>query len=394
MSEDRLAQRLTAARQGRVDDGRDRRRRVLEPLPGLRVRAAGRVLHNFSSNDYLGLTGAADPATGHPSGSGASALVTGYQPIHRELEAALARLLGREAVLLCGSGYLANLAVATALAGRGDTIVQDRLCHASLIDAARLSGADLRRYAHADPEAADRRLAKGRGLSLLVTDGVFSMDGDAAPLEALAPLARQHGATLVVDDAHGIGVLGAGGGGLCEALRLGEDAVPVLVGTLGKAFGAAGAFVAGSQALIEHLENHGRSVIYTTALPPVVAASALAAVEQVRSDDAPRRRLAAHVARFRAGAAERGVDLLPSDTPIQPLVVGEERRALALQAALEERGYLVAAIRPPTVPVGTSRLRITLSAGHDEAQLTGLLDALAESLTRLGPTPAPGDDPS
>jgi 8-amino-7-oxononanoate synthase len=206
------------------------------------------------------------------------------------------------------------------------------------------------------------------------------MDGDPAPLTQLATLATDEQATLVVDDAHGIGVLGEAGGGLCEVLGLGQDDVPVLIGTLGKAFGAAGAFIAGSRALIEHLENQGRSVIYSTALPPVTARAALAALERVRAGKALRQRLEGHIETLRRGAAERQIDLLPSRTPIQPLLVGDPARTLAVSAALERRGYLVTAIRPPTVPVGTSRLRITLSAAHERDQVTGLLDALAEAL--------------
>ena len=347
----------------------------------MRVRAGSQVLHNFSSNDYLGL--ASGEVRGDP-GSGASALVTGYQPCHEALERGLADFLGREAVLLTSSGYLANLAVLTALARRGDAVVQDRLCHASLVDAARLSGARLKRYPHADAAAARRQLEGTGGHRLLVTDGVFSMDGDPAPLADLAALASDVQATLVVDDAHGIGVLGDGGGGLCEVLNLDGDRVPVLIGTLGKAFGASGAFIAGDRSLIEHLENHGRSVIYSTALAPGTARAALAALERVRAGTALRRRLGDHIEALRRGAAERGIELLPSTTPIQPLIVGDPGRALAMSAALERRGYLVTAIRPPTVPPGTSRLRITLSAAHDPAQVTGLLDALADALAEEG----------
>jgi 8-amino-7-oxononanoate synthase len=343
----------------------------------MRVRAGQRVLHNFSSNDYLGLAGG---ETAGDSGSGASALVTGYQPCHEALERALADFLGREAVLLTSSGYLANLAVLTALADRGDTVVQDRLCHASLVDAARLSGARLKRYPHGDTAAARRRLEGAGGHRLLVTDGVFSMDGDPAPLAELAALASDEAATLVVDDAHGIGVLGEGGGGLCEVLKLDTDDVPVLIGTLGKAFGAAGAFIAGRRELIEHLENHGRSIIYSTALAPVSARAALVALERIRAGEALRRRLGDHIERLRRGAGERGIELLPSSTPIQPLLLGDPARALAVSAALERRGYLVTPIRPPTVPAGTSRLRITLSAAHEPDQITGLLNALAEAL--------------
>lgn len=365
----------------------------------MRVANGDRVLHNFSSNDYLGFAGAADEdnaagigAAGteslspsmHGTGSGASALVTGYQPVHRDLENALADWLGREAALLTSSGFLANLAVLTALAGRGDTIVQDRLCHASLIDAARLSGATHRRYAHGDLEAVERRLATATGHTVLVTDGVFSMDGDVAPLAGLAKLAARARATLVVDDAHGLGVLGQTGGGLCESEALGPDVVPVLIGTLGKAFGCAGAFIAGSRDLVEHLENHARSVIYSTALAPITAATALTALARIRCGGALRARLRDNIDHFRRGAAERDIALLPSHTPIQPLVIGDDARALAVSAALEDAGYLVTAIRPPTVPEGTSRLRITLSAAHEPAQIDGLLGALAAVHTAAG----------
>lgn len=376
-----LERRLEHARRKRRRQGRQRRRRALEALPGMRVRDGDRTLHNFSSNDYLGLAG---QSVGGAAGSGASALVSGYRSEQRRLEAELAVFLGREAAVLTSSGYLANLAALTALAGRGDTIVQDRLCHASLIDGARLSGADLKRYTHADPAAAGRRLAEAAGHRLLVTDGVFSMDGDMAPLGALAKVAERHAATLVVDDAHGIGVLGDQGGGLCEQLGLGPDEVPVLIGTFGKAFGGAGAFIAGSAALVEHLENHARSVIYSTASPPVMVRAARRALEQLRDGDALRSRLRRNVARFRNGAERRGIPLQPSKTPIQPLLLGDERTALDCSAALEERGFLVLAIRPPTVPVGSSRLRITLSAAHSESQVDGLLDALAEVLDTVG----------
>ncbi|MEE4173057.1 MAG: 8-amino-7-oxononanoate synthase [Xanthomonadales bacterium] len=390
---ERLADRLATARAHRQERRRHRRRRALEPLPGMRVRAAGKVLHNFSSNDYLGLAG--EPFPGAATGSGASALVTGYQPAHEALERALAAFLDREAVLLTSSGYLANFAALTALAGRGDTIVQDRLCHASLVDAAKLSGAGLRRYPHADPAAAARQLEAAGGHRLLVTDGVFSMDGDFAPVAELAALARREGATLVVDDAHGIGVLGATGRGLCEGSGLDAGDVPVLIGTLGKAFGVAGAFIAGSRSLVEHLENHARSIIYSTALPPAMAEAGLAALERLSTGSDLRERLSERIDQLRRGAAERGIDLLPSETPIQPLVIGAEEDALALSAALEERGYLVTAIRPPTVPVGTSRLRITLSAAHAPEQVIGLLDALAGALADLAESaPERATDPS
>jgi len=307
--------------------------------------------------------------------------VTGYSPEHQRLETELADFLEREAVLLCSSGYLANLAVATSLAGRGDRIVQDRLCHASLIDAARLSGARLARYAHADVQALRRQLdSEHQGRTLLVSDGVFSMDGDVAPLRDMAELAGRHEALLIVDDAHGIGAIGPGGRGATFEAGLGAREVPVLVGTLGKAFGAFGAFVAGSRALVEHLVNEARSYIFTTALPPALAAAARAALERVRRDEWRRDQLRHLIVRFRAGAVARGIPVSDSDTPIQPLVLRDSARALGVSRALADLGYRVTAIRPPTVPRNTARLRITLSAGHSPEQVDGLLGALEQCL--------------
>lgn len=361
-----------------------RRRRILRPLDAVRVQDGERVLLNFSSNDYLGLAAHPELAAAASrclaagaSGSGASALVSGYRPEHRALETGLADYLEREAALVFSSGYLANLGILTGLAGRSDSVVQDRLCHASLIDAARLSGARLLRYPHADAVAAARQLARSSGRALLVTDGVFSMDGDVAPLPGLARCARASDACLVVDDAHGIGVSGPGGRGSVAQAGLGPIDVPVLVGTLGKAFGCAGAFVAGSRELVEHLVNEARSYIYTTAMPPAVAAAGTAALRRVREDDWRREALSERVAAFREGARALGLDLLPSDGPIQPLVIGESRAALAWAEALHRRGFLVVAIRPPTVPAGTARLRITLSAAHETGHVEQLLEAIS-----------------
>lgn len=375
----------------RRDGHRERRRRPLQAVDAVRVRDGDLELLNFSGNDYLGL--AAEPELAHAlevaaqdegAGAGASALVTGYRRVHRLLEDELADYLHRDGVLLCSSGYLANLAVAGSLAGRGDRIVQDRLCHASLIDAARLSGAALCRYRHLDMASLDRQLASASASkTLVVTDGVFSMDGDKAPLQQVHRAATAHGAWLVVDDAHGIGVTGPGGRGTVAEAGLGQDQVPVLVGTLGKAFGCAGAFVAGSAELVEHLVNEARTYMFTTAMPPALAAAGLAAVRLARRDAWRRDKLAELIAMFREGARSRGLPLLPSETPIQPLVVGESEIATNLSRRLQERGFLVVAIRPPTVPAGTARLRITLSAAHDTSQLAGLLDSLETCLARL-----------
>jgi 8-amino-7-oxononanoate synthase len=352
----------------------------LQAIDAVRVSDGERELLNFSGNDYLGLAThpdlaqATQSASADGTGAGASALVTGYRRTHQSLEIELAEFLQREKAMLCTSGYLANLAVATSLAGRGDRIVQDRLCHASLIDAARLSGAHLSRYRHLDTDSLDQQLAlEAAGQTLVVTDGVFSMDGDKAPLARIHRVAESQGAWLVVDDAHGIGVLGHGGRGSVAAAGLDQDQVPVLVGTLGKAFGCAGAFIAGSSPLIEHLVNRARTYIFTTAMPPVLAAAAHAALKRVRADEWRREKLLELIGLFREGALSRGLPLLPSDTPIQPLVVGEPEKTVSLSREMRNRGFLAVAIRPPTVPAGTSRLRITLSAAHEPAQLTDLL---------------------
>lgn len=364
--------------------GLQRNRLEVSNRAGCTVLVDGQKLINFSSNDYLGL--AADPALAdalsqacaqHGAGSGASALVSGFSSVHRQLEQQLADFLGTEAALLFPSGYQANLAIHTALAARGDCIVQDRLCHASLIDGARLSGARLLRYPHVDISALDRQLERSTAEhTLVVTDGVFSMDGDIAPLPELVEVCERHGAWLAVDDAHGVGVLGQGGQGSLSHLGVAASCVPVLVGTLGKAFGVSGAYVAGSAKLVDHLLNHARSYLYTTAMPPPLAAAGLAALQVIRNGKAQRQLLHDRIGYFKNGAAERGLVLLPSETPIQPLLIGEAPAALRVSQQLRDLGFLVVAIRPPTVPQGSSRLRITLSAVHEEEQIDQLLDGL------------------
>ena len=369
----------------------ERQRQVLSGNHPVEIMAGGEKLLNFSSNDYLGLASHPDlvVALGEAAekcgvGSGASALVSGFREQHHLLEQELAEFLQREKVLLCSSGYLANLAVAASLTAKGVTIIQDKLCHASLIDAARLSEARLLRYAHADMSALKRRLAVGgSGKTLVVSDGIFSMDGDTAPLQEMAELCTQHQAWMVVDDAHGIGICGPGGRGSVAAAGLDELHVPVLTGTLGKAFGCFGAFIAGSEKLINHLVNEARSYIYTTAMPPALAASARAALALVIKDEWRREHLHDLISHFKKGAAERGLGLMTSDSPIQPMIIGDSKRTLELAARLRQRGYLVVAIRPPTVRKGTSRLRITLTAAHQPGQLDALLDAIAESVNHV-----------
>ena len=381
---------LSRALAGLGAAGLRRERRLIDAWPdaadGTRVRVAGRELRVFCSNDYLGLAhhpalAAANAAEAARSGSGSGAahLVSGHSHAHHALEEQLADWLGRERALLFSTGYMANLGVHSAFAARGELVLGDRLNHASLIDGAQLSGARLLRYAHADAGSAARMLEGRSDCTLLATDGLFSMDGDVAPLPALARLAAAHRAWLLVDDAHGLGVLGATGRGAVEAQGLDADAVPLLVGTLGKAFGCFGAFVAGGRDAIELLLQRARSYIYTTALPPGTAAAASAALVLVQAEGWRRERLRALAARLRAGAAQLGLPLQPVDGPIQPLLVGDAARAMQLSAALLARGYWVGAIRPPTVPAGTARLRITLSAAHDEAAVDGLLEALGEA---------------
>jgi 8-amino-7-oxononanoate synthase len=344
----------------------------------------------FCSNDYLGLSHhprvieAFREAARHGVGSGASHLVTGHGVEHHALEEELARYTGRERALLFSTGYMANLGVVTALLGRGDRVFEDRLNHASLLDAGLLSGAGFDRYPHGDEAALEQRMAEpGKGHAMVVTDGVFSMDGDVAPLVALADVCSRHGAWLMVDDAHGLGVLGATGRGTLEHLGVAPAAVPILMGTLGKAFGSFGAFVAGADDLIEYLIQKARSYIYTTALPPAVAAATRESLRLADTESWRRERVAAHVNRFRHAALASGLTLAPSNTPIQPIVLGSAARALAASDALWTRGIWVAAIRPPTVPDGSARLRVTLSAAHRDADVDRLVDTLAAVLKSL-----------
>ena len=373
--------------------GLTRRRRVVEARAGSpRERVDGREVVNFCSNDYLGLAreprlaeAFASAARELGTGSGASHLVSGHHPAHHALEEILADCTGRERALLFSTGYMANLGLACTLAGRGDTVLEDRLNHASLLDAGLLSGARFSRFPHADVAGLARRLdGAGGGRTLVLTDGVFSMDGDLAPLPAMAAACARHGAVLAVDDAHGLGVLGPTGGGTLEHFGLGSAEVPLLVGTLGKAFGCFGAFVAGDRDWVELLLQRARTYIYTTALPPAVAVATRAAVELARAEPWRRERLHALVGRFRDRGTAAGLPLAESGTPIQPLLLGEPEAAVAASEALLERGVLVAAIRPPTVPQGSSRLRVTLSAIHEEADVDRLVEALAEVLRGNG----------
>jgi 8-amino-7-oxononanoate synthase len=388
----RDAQAVRLALQAMEKDHVRRQRRTIDSYPsyGLltHVVVEGQELVNFCSNDYLGLArdsrlaeAMTRAAQQFGAGSGASHLVTGHTREHAELETELADFTHREAALLFSTGYMANLGLVSSLVGRGDVVLEDRLNHASLIDGALLSGARLSRYAHGSVADALKRLEKAEERdSLIATDGVFSMDGDVAPLAPLADLARQAHAWFVVDDAHGIGVTGPEGRGSVAAAGLDADAVPLLMGTLGKAFGSFGAFVAGPHELLDFIVQRARSYIYTTALPPPVAAASRAALRIVREEPWRRERLGKLIARFRAGAAALKLPLMPSATPIQPLLLEDSAVCLAASQQLRERGFWVAAIRPPTVPLHTARLRVTLSAAHEETDVDALLAALAEVL--------------
>jgi len=371
-----------------------RRRRIVESAQGREVEVDGRMLLNFCSNDYLGL--AADPrvaeslraATGRWGvGAGASHLVCGHTRAHHELEEALAQFTGRARALVFSSGYAANLGAIGALLGTGDRVLEDRLNHASLLDGGWLSRARFGRYRHVDMGHLRQELARDEAgvRTLVVSDGTFSMDGDRCPLPELVATAREFGAWIMIDDAHGIGVHGRAGCGLVDPARFSTDDVPVLVGTLGKALGTAGAFVAGDEDLIELLIQRARTYIYTTAMPAAVAAATLTSLRIAREEEWRRERLRELVARFRAGATGLGLAVVDSDSPIQPFIVGEPRRALALSEALEQRGIWVGAIRPPTVPAGTARLRITFTAAHQAGDVDRLLAALEEALASLPP---------
>ncbi len=376
-----LEQRLAAVRAAQA-----LRRRIRRAGTALRPTLDGRPLVNFASNDYLGL--AADPrvveaygkgAARYGVGAGAAELVSGHTEAHAELEAALARYTGRPRALVLSTGYMANLSVVTTLASRGSAVIEDRLNHASLLDAAVLARARLVRYHHLGADDLATRLAACPG-ALVATDGVFSMDGDVAPLPRLVEVCKAGGGTLILDDAHGFGVLGARGGGTTEHFGLAAQDVPIVVGTFGKAFGGAGAFVAADEVVIEAVIQFARPYIYTTALPPALCCAMTTSLRIVEGEPALRQRLHSNIHRFRRLALARDVPLAQSCTPIQPIILGQNARAVATAERLLEMGYWVAAIRPPTVPAGSARLRVAISAGHAEEEIDGLVDALAACL--------------
>lgn len=374
---------LAAQLADKKQQGLYRSRRIIDSAQGVDIIVDGKPVLNFCSNDYLGLAN-------HPAvvkafqqgaerygvGSGSAHLICGHSSAHHALEDELAEFTGRSRALLFSTGYMANLGVISALVGRADTVFEDRLNHASLLDGGLLSGAKFKRYAHADMEHLQARLQTAAGNKLIVTDGVFSMDGDVAPLPALVETANQNNAWLMVDDAHGLGVLGKQGAGLVRQFGLSQDDVPVLMGTLGKAFGTFGAFVAGSEILIETLIQQAKTYIYTTAMPPAIAEATRASLKLVITDNWRREKLNELVNHFRAGAAQLGLTLMDSTTAIQPILIGDSQQAVQLSNGLLDAGFLVSAIRPPTVPEGSARLRVTFSALHKIEQVDRLLTAL------------------
>jgi 8-amino-7-oxononanoate synthase len=389
MSRPQLLERLARACDERAQSALLRRVRTVSEIAGTSVLIDGRRLRNFASNDYLGL--AQHPAlvealvaAAKCSGVGASAahLLGGHRDEHAQLEAELASWTGRERALLFSTGYMANLGVMQSLLDPRAVCVQDKLNHACLIDGARLSGARMKRYRHNDVDSARRQLLSDPDAAvLLASDGVFSMDGDIAPLAELAALCREQQATLMIDDAHGLGVLGTDGAGSVVEAGLSAQDVPVLMATLGKALGVAGAFVAGSAALIDGLQQFARTQIYTTAMPPALAAATLVSVRIARNESWRREKLQRLIAQFRGGAAERAIPLAPSDTPIQPVLIGDSEASMRISARLEAAGLFVPAIRPPSVPDNGARLRVTLSAAHEESEVEHLLDSLSAAIT-------------
>ncbi|MCK4705028.1 MAG: 8-amino-7-oxononanoate synthase [Gammaproteobacteria bacterium] len=360
-----------------------RRRRISEGPQQPEMIIDGKSVINFCSNDYLGLANHDKVKNAfiagvkkYGAGSGAAHLVNGHSKAHHALEEELAEFTGYPRALLFSTGYMANLGLAQALVGKGDTVLEDRLNHASLIDGGLLSGARFQRYAHNDVKQLEEKLEIAKGETLVLTDGVFSMDGDIANIPAVAESCKKNQAWLMVDDAHGFGVLGEHGKGSLEHFQLTQKDVPIYMATLGKALGTSGAFIAGSEALIETLIQKARPYIYTTASPPAVAEATRASLKLVKTKPELREQLNDNIQYFRNCAEQVSVELTDSQTAIQPIIVGDEKRALEMSEKLLEKDLLVTAIRPPTVPKGTARLRITLSASHSRSQIDQLISAL------------------
>ncbi len=364
-----------------------RSRRLISSPQDIRITINGKKVLNFCSNDYLGLANHSEliatfqqAVNQYGVGSGSAHLICGHSTAHHALEEELATFTGRERALLFSTGYMANIGVLSALLGRGDGVFEDKLNHASLLDGGLLSGANFKRYLHKDIDSLQQKFQRSKALKkIIVTDGVFSMDGDLAPLTELAMIAKQNEAALMVDDAHGFGVLGQTGGGLVEQLALTQNDVPILMGTFGKAFGTAGAFVAGSEALIETLIQKARSYVYTTAMPAAIAAATSASLKLLINESWRREKLQTLITQFKQGAKQLGLTLMASNSAIQPILIGDSQQAVAISQRLLKLGVLVTAIRPPTVPKNKARLRITFSANHQPKDVTTLLNALEKS---------------
>ncbi len=363
-----------------------RSRRISEGAQQPEMVIDGKSVTNFCSNDYLGLANHEavkqafiEGIKTYGAGSGAAHLVNGHAKAHHALEEELAEFTGYPRALLFSTGYMANLGLAQALIGKGDTVLGDRLNHASLIDGGLLSGARFQRYAHNNVAQLEQKLANAKGETLVLTDGVFSMDGDIANIPNIARSCKKHEAWLMVDDAHGFGVLGEHGKGSLEHFQLSQKEVPIYMATLGKALGTSGAFIAGSEALIETLIQKARPYIYTTATPPAVAEATRASLKLIQTQPELREQLNSNINYFRNCAKHSDIKLSESQTAIQPIIIGDEEQVVSMSEQLLEKGLLVTAIRPPTVPKGTARLRVTLSAAHTKQQI----DQLIEALTKL-----------
>ena len=361
-----------------------RSRQVIEGPQGAKVTIDGLSYDNFSSNDYLGLANHPKVAAafkravdGYGVGSGSAHLICGHSHQHHALEEELAAFTGRERALVFATGYMANLGVIAGLLSKGDEVLQDKLNHASLIDGGLISGARFRRYPHGDLTRLEQLLQQSTvEKKLIVSDGVFSMDGDQADLKGLVSLADKSASMLMIDDAHGLGVLGETGAGIVQQQGLNQQQVPILMATLGKSLGTAGAFIAGSEDLIELLIQRARSYIYSTAMPAAIMAATRVSLQLCQQESWRRDKLRFLIGRFRDGAEQLGLQLMSSDTPIQPIILGSNERVMSVSKYLKRNKMLVGAIRHPTVPKNTERLRITLSASHSEAQVDRLLEVL------------------
>jgi 8-amino-7-oxononanoate synthase len=375
-----LEKKLASLRQ----QGLYRSRRVIDSPQNVNITIDGQQVLNFCSNDYLGLANHPQvilafqqAANQYGVGSGSAHLICGHSTAHHALEEEIAAFTGRERALLFSTGYMANIGVLSALLEPSDGVFEDKLNHASLLDGGLLSGANFKRYLHKDIDSLQQKFQRSKALKkIIVTDGVFSMDGDLAPLTELAMIAKQNEAALMVDDAHGFGVLGQTGGGIVEQLALTQTDVPILMGTFGKAFGTAGAFVAGSEALVETLIQKSRSYIYTTAMPAAIAAATSTSLKLLINESWRREKLQALILQFKQGTKQLGLTLMPSNSAIQPILVGDTQKAVAMSQSLLNLGILVTAIRPPTVAKGQARLRVTFSANHQENDVNRLLNVL------------------